>query len=186
MEITCETYFSFFLAKQNEAPPGISVFTEQVSIISEHQNRINYCVPELLSSWGHYMAAHQGADAQLNGAVWKAGRRRALLAKARNFLMVMFLLWERVATQYQQCVYKQSEYADQAGKYLEIIAAPKWKEHPSTMKGKFSVCWGKLYQCPIYREPSWNINVERMVVAVSSPIHRFAALKNEENTAGLC
>lgn len=69
MEITCETYFSFFLAKQNKALPGISVLTEQVSIISEHQSRINCCIPELLSSWGHYMAAHQGADAQLDGTV---------------------------------------------------------------------------------------------------------------------
>lgn len=183
MEVTCEAYFSFFLAKPNKALPGTSVFTEQVSIIGKHQSRINCCVPELFSSWGHYMAPHQGADAQLNGAVWQAGWRRALLAKARNSLMVMFLLWERGATQHQQCVYKGSEYADQAGKYSELILVPKW---PSTMKGKFRVWWDKLHQCPIYREPSWNIAVERVVVAGSCPVHRSSAVKNEESTAGLC
>lgn len=130
---------------------------EQVSIIREHQAELTAvpqsCCLSGTTTWQLTRGQMPYWILQHKKAVW----RRALPAKTKNFLMVVFLLWERGATQHQQCVYKESEYAGQAGKYPKLFVVSKLS---STLKGKFSVWWGKLHQCPIYRETSWNIDVE--------------------------
>lgn len=76
MEIIYETviYLRLFVAIQNQALPGISLCLQgnKLSILSEHQSRINCWIPELSSFRGHNMAAHQGSAAQQNEAVRKA------------------------------------------------------------------------------------------------------------------